>query len=232
MPTYITPPHLLPSKILAECQWNYPGINPFQGSKFHAILSSPGLSTKEQIFLATSYVFGPHKKAIIHSSSIQAEGYYILPEISHMNFGKGLLCSSVSWNWPPEHTESATLITIPFSNKATLIPDICNNVSVVIAIPSPQIQEKGTPLNPAQISEPSFLALVLLASLIAIFATRIFSNKGNPDIMPWYKKLLCYFLGHKYQAYSVRTSEDSKTSTVKMYCTCCHHEAISSYKYD
>jgi hypothetical protein len=166
MPTYITPPHLLPSKVLAECQWDTPGHNPFQGSKFHAILSSPGLTTKEQIFLATSYVFSPPKDATIHASYISSPGYHISPEISNMNFGKGILCSQVSRNWPQNHTESALLYTIPFSNKAILIPKICNNVSVVTAIPW-QSQEKGTPQEPNTIPEPSSFALVILAIAIS-----------------------------------------------------------------
>ena len=171
MTTYITPSHLLPSKILPSCNWNNPGHNPFQGSKFHAILSSPGLSTKEQLFLATKYIFGPSQAAVISSSSIQAEGYHISPGISHMNFGKGILCTQVSRDWPPEHKESADLLTIPFSDKAILIPHICNNVSVITVVPW-QIQEKGTPLNPNTVPEPSSLALVL----IAIFAAGTFSK--------------------------------------------------------
>jgi hypothetical protein len=178
MTSYITPPHLLPSKVLQNCAWDTPGHNPFQGSKFHAILSSPGLTTKEQVFLATSYVFNPPKDATIHASHISSPGYHISPEISHMNFGKGILCTKVSRNWKPGHTEKASLYTIPFSDKAILIPKICNNVSVVTVIPW-QSQEKGTLQDPNTAPEPTSFALVL----IAIFASRIFSkaiSKTNP----------------------------------------------------
>ncbi len=167
MPSYITPPHLLPSKILQNCAWDTPGHNPFQGSKFHAILSSPGLTTKEQVFLATKFVFSPPQEATIHASHISSPGYHISPEISNMNFGKGILCTKVSRNWPQGHAEKASLYTIPFSDKAILIPHICNNVSVVTVIPW-QSQEKGTLQDPNTIPEPASLALVILAMAIAI----------------------------------------------------------------
>jgi hypothetical protein len=170
MPSII--PHLFPTKTVNNCSWDNPGANPYNGYKFLAILNHPDLTTKQQLFLATTYLTSkPNDVAVITANHVasSSQDYTYKNDISGMNFGNSLLCKSVSRSWDSKHKELADVwCHAAAGSKCVIVPRVCNNVSVITGEAILRAPDGyGLDTVPNEVPEPAMGVFVLLVALVA-----------------------------------------------------------------
>ena len=128
------------------CDWNSPGRNRYVGSVPDAIDRLPGFTPGQRAQLKAM------AEARVYTEAVTLVGGQVVGptlaygEIQHMHFGAGQVCDRVDWSRWPSGTSMRGVVLVPDgASKGALIPEGCNNVSVVAVWPRRDVVAPPSP---------------------------------------------------------------------------------------
>lgn len=160
---------------VTTCDWNNPGVNPYQGSLALAVLGYTEIPIWTRVVLASRVGrVPPTDYAVITRGGIESlNGHSYSDTLTGMHFGNGRKCSLPDRRqWSPTRRELSPVWC--YEGECVTVPNICRNVSRIFRKlqewnPLEILRRQTTPFSAGA---PSTAALTGLALLALVFCTR------------------------------------------------------------